>query len=283
MRQAGVAGLLTVVVGLGAGTVAAEDWTREYTVSGRPQLRVEADDASVSIVSSEQRVVAVRVTAVGWAIGPEGVRITDSQTGDRVQLEVRLPHQHWGWSPGHRSVKVEVRVPRESDIDINTGDGSVAVQPVSGHVRVQTGDGSISVEGLRGDVQLKTGDGGIDAAGLDATLHAHTGDGHLRVRGRFDVLDLSTGDGSIDAQVEPGSKAAAGWALRSGDGSITLALPADFAADLDAHTGDGHITLDLPVTVEGRISPSNVRGKLNGGGPLVTLRSGDGSIRLQGR
>src|SRR5438034_6615628 len=164
MRQAALAGVL--VAGLGVGTVAAEDWSRQYSVNGRPQLRVEADDASVSIVSSEQANVAVRVTAVGWAIGPEGVRITDTQTGDRVQLEVRLPHEHWGWSPRNRSVKVEVRLPRESDIDVSTGDGSVAVQPVTGHVRIQTGDGSISAEGLRGDVQLKTGDGGIDAAGL---------------------------------------------------------------------------------------------------------------------
>jgi hypothetical protein len=281
MRNAGTIGLLAL--GLAAGTARAEEWTRQYTFSGRPQLRVAADDASVSVASSDRHEVDVRVSAVGWAIGPEGVRITDTQTGDRLELEVRLPHEHWGWTPRNRSVKVEVRVPRESDIEVNTGDGSVSVQPVSGRVRIETGDGSISVEGLRGDVQLRTGDGGIDAAGLDATLRAHTGDGHLRVRGRFDGLDLSTGDGSIDAQVEAGSKASAGWALRSGDGSITLGLPSDFAADLDAHTGDGHITLDLPVSVEGRISASTVRGKLNGGGPVVTVRSGDGSIRLQGR
>jgi DUF4097 and DUF4098 domain-containing protein YvlB len=281
MRQAGLAGLL--VVGLAAGAAGAEEWTRQYTVSGRPQVRVTADDASVSIASSDGRQVDVRVTATGWSIGPDGVRISDTQTGDRLELEVRLPHEQWGWMPRHRSVKVEMRVPRESDIDVRTGDGSVSVQPVSGHVRIETGDGSISVEGLRGDVQLRTGDGGIDAAGIEASLRAHTGDGHLRVRGRFDVLDLSTGDGSIDAQVEAGSKPSAGWALRSGDGSITLGLPSDFAADLDAHTGDGHITLDLPVSVEGRISSSTVRGKLNGGGPVVTLRSGDGSIRLQGR
>jgi hypothetical protein len=49
---------------------------------------------------------------------------------------------------------------------------------------------------------------------------------------------------------------------------------------VDLHTGDGHITLDMPVTVEGLLGESNVHGKLNGGGNLLTVQSGDGSIRI---
>jgi hypothetical protein len=52
-------------------------------------------------------------------------------------------------------------------------------------------------------------------------------------------------------------------------------------AELDAHTGDGHVSLDFPVTVSGRLSTSNIRGKLGNGGPELTLRTGDGSIRLE--
>jgi len=103
----------------------------------------------------------------------------------------------------------------------------------------------------------------------------------MDVRGRFDVLDLRTGDGGIEAEVERGSKVSAAWTLRSGDGGITLRLPDDLSADLDAHTGDGHITLDFPVTVAGSISPSSVRGKLGAGGPPLRVQTGDGSIHLQ--
>jgi hypothetical protein len=71
------------------------------------------------------------------------------------------------------------------------------------------------------------------------------------------------------------------WSLRSGDGGITLRVPEDLSADLDAHTGDGRITVDLPVTVAGSISTSSVRGKLGAGGPLLRVQTGDGSIRLQ--
>jgi hypothetical protein len=103
----------------------------------------------------------------------------------------------------------------------------------------------------------------------------------MDVRGRFELLDLRTGDGGIEAEAEAGSKMGGAWSLRSGDGGITLRVPADLSADLDAHTGDGHITVDLPVTVAGSISNSTVRGKLGAGGPPLRVQTGDGSIRLQ--
>src|SRR2546425_496191 len=113
---------------------------------------------------------------------------------------------------------------------------------------VSTGDGSITADGLQGEVRLHTGDGSIRATGLDGRLEADTGDGHMDVQGRFDLVDLRTGDGGIEAKVERGSKVAGAWSLRSGDGGITLRLPDDLSADLDAHTGDGNIDLDLQVT-----------------------------------
>jgi hypothetical protein len=58
-------------------------------------------------------------------------------------------------------------------------------------------------------------------------------------------------------------------------------VPGNLAADVDLHTGDGHIDLDLPVTTEGKIREGEVRGKLNGGGNLLVIRTGDGSIRLR--
>jgi hypothetical protein len=49
---------------------------------------------------------------------------------------------------------------------------------------------------------------------------------------------------------------------------------------LELHTGDGHIGVDLPLTVNGTQNEHEVRGKLNGGGPSLTVRTGDGSIHV---
>jgi DUF4097 and DUF4098 domain-containing protein YvlB len=260
----------------------ADEWTKSYTISGRANLRVETDDGDVSILSGDQKQVDARVSAEGHKIGASDVRIDESQNGDQITLNVRLLRFNWSWwGTRHSSVRIELRVPRELDLDVHTSDGSVSVQPVAGHIRIDTGDGNISANGLKGDVNMHAGDGHIEASGLDGTLNVDTGDGHVTVEGRFDVLNLKTGDGAIEARVKSGSRVASSWRLHSGDGHINLWLPGDLSADLDARTGDGHITMDVPVTVSGSLSHSSIHGKLNGGGGTVAITSGDGSIHVQ--
>jgi DUF4097 and DUF4098 domain-containing protein YvlB len=193
---------------------------------------------------------------------------------------VRIPKQHFG--TGNRSIEVVLRVPKEADLEVHTGDGSIEVQPVTGRVSLSTGDGSITADGLQGETTLHTGDGSIRATGLSGRLKADTGDGSMHVRGRFDVLDLRTGDGGIDAAAEAGSKVEAAWSLRSGDGSITLRVPDGLGAELDAQSGDGSISVDKPVTVSGTIREHAVRGTLGPGGLPLQIYTGDGSIRLTG-
>ena len=261
--------------------VLADEWSHQYAVKGVPDVHVKTDDGSVRVAVAAGSQVAARVTTTGWRIAPDEVTVTESQRGDRVDIAVKLPHHHFGFGLGHRSLEIALQVPKQTNLDVQTGDGSIDVEPVSGHVSLSSGDGSISAKGLAGDVRMHTGDGSIHASGLDGRLTADTGDGHLTVEGRFELLDLGTGDGGIDAEVTPGSKVASPWSLHSGDGSITLRLPEDRGAAVEASTGDGHISLDKPLTVTGEVSSSHVRGNLGAGGAPLKIHTGDGSIRLQ--
>jgi hypothetical protein len=276
--KAWLVGLLCVL-GLAA-PAAADEWSHKYAVKGRPDVHLKTDDGAVRVETGAASDVEAVVTTRGWRIGGGEVTVTESQTGDRVSIEVRVPRmQHFG--VGHRSVELVVRMPREADLDVKTGDGGMDIEPVSGKVSLFTGDGHITARGLRGEMRLHSGDGSIKADALDGRLQADTGDGAMDVRGRFDALDLRTGDGHIDASAERGSKVGAAWSLSSGDGGIVLRVPDDLAADVEAHTGDGHIDLGAGVTVSGRVSRNEVHGKLGAGGAPLRLHTGDGSIRLQ--
>jgi len=286
MRRIFVAGILVagamMAAALAPTSARADEWNKTYTISGRADLRVETDDGDVTIVSADQKQIDAHVSAAGFKIGDSDVRIEENQNGDHVKLKVRLPHFNFRWWGGHhRMVRIELRVPRDLDLDVHTGDGNVLAQPVAGRIRIDTGDGSVDANGLKGDISMRSGDGHIEASGLDGNVEVDTGDGHVSVEGRFDVLQLKTGDGNIEARVRSGSKVASSWKMHSGDGHINLWLPADLSADLDAHTGDGHITLDVPVTVSGSLSRQSIHGKLNGGGGSVSISSGDGSIHVQ--
>lgn len=243
----------------------ADEWSKKFVVTGRPELRIDANDGSVNIRTWDRKEIDARVSTVGWRIAPTEVQVIDRQSGDRVELEIRIPHRPFSvnFGIGRRSVRLELQVPVELYSDIHTGDGA------------------ITVEGVHGETRLSTGDGHIEAYQLDGRLNAQTGDGRVRVRGRFDLLNLHTGDGSIEAEIENGSKMTTEWTIRTGDGHVTLRLPDSFSAELDVHTGDGHIESDLPVTVTGMRHEHELRGKLNAGGAPLVIRTNDGSIRLE--
>jgi DUF4097 and DUF4098 domain-containing protein YvlB len=288
---------------LGAATLGAaaraEEWNKSYTVSGRAQVRVDTNDGAVRIATGDSKQVEFRVIYEGYELN-KNLHIDSRQDGDSVQLNARVSG-NWGgfsWNHNRRGPRIEVRMPKDADLQIDTGDGSVETQPVKGRVKVHTGDGSVHVqavdgsvdidtgdgsitlEGAKGDIRLHTGDGRIEARNLDGRVDANSGDGHIKIDGRLDALDVKTGDGSIDARVEPGSKLSSGWSIRTGDGSVDLVLPADLQTNIDASTNNGHISMGIPVTVEGTFSNSQIHGKMNGGGQSLTIHTGDGSIRL---
>jgi len=241
----------------------ADEWSKTYSIRGKPDLRVETSDANLRVDTWDRNTIDVHVTSEHYKIGEGGIKIIEHQNGDSVELELRYPHHNFVVQFGTHRVDVDIHMPREGRVDLHTGDGS------------------IELANFKGNMDLESGDGHQEIASVDGTLRARTGDGHIRASGRFDGLDLNTGDGRIEVRALPGSAVASSWTLRTGDGSVTLQLPDKFAADVDLHTSDGHINVDLPVTVEGRMGERNIHGKINGGGNLLMVHTGDGSIEIE--
>jgi len=279
---------------------ASDQWSKDFKVSGSPHLKVETGDANVHISDSgsESNTIEARITTHNWKIGSDGIQIYEHQNGDDVQLEVRFPRRWAQIDFRNRRVDVELHVPRHSTLNIKTGDGNIDltgtdgdvtlqsgdghldITDVQGKLRANTGDGPVRINGIKGEVTLHTGDGKVDVEGFDGSLHVETGDGRVKVSGRFDVLDVKTGDGGVEAIAQQGSRLAEDWSLRTGDGGLTVRVPSDLAADVDLHTGDGHLDLGVPVTISGRTGKNDIKGQMNGGGKMLTLRSGDGSIKI---
>jgi len=245
---------------------AAEDWNKTFNLTGKPDLRVETSDARVTVDTWDQNKIEAHVFVHGYKIGSGGIDIYDHQSGDSVVVEVRYPHEvhFFDFGVHNRQVEIEIHMPRQGRLDIKTGDGSVRLS------------------GLKGEMKVTTGDGGQDIENVDGVLHARAGDGHIRATGRFDGLSLHTGDGRIEATAHPQSTMKSEWDVQAGDGSVTLRLPANFAANVDFATHDGHLDVDVPVTISGgRQRENNIRGTMNGGGNLLTIRTGDGSIHVE--
>ena len=238
----------------------AEEWTKSWNVGAQPELRVEAGDGSITIEKGRTGVIEAKLVTEGYKIGYDGIQVIEHQTGDHVDIRLKEPSGHFSWHS--HSIRLHIQAPEQLNAIAKTGDGSIILRGVRGSLRVETGDGSIQGSELGG--------------GLDA----HTGDGSMRISGTFDDLRLRTGDGSIQLDALPGSQMHSNWELHSGDGSISMKLPKNLAAELLMRTGDGHIHSDLPLTVNDIRSQHEVRGKLNGGGMLLSIHTGDGSISV---
>jgi hypothetical protein len=240
---------------------------KHFSVTGKPDVSVRTFDGSIEIRPWDKSEVQVVVEKRGRSrADTDAIEVKAEQKGNRVEVVVSYPPTRgFRVHIGGRSAKLIVSLPASADLSARSGDGSIEVQGLEGHIRLQSGDGSIRARQVAGDVDV------------------HTGDGSVTLTGRLTSVRARSGDGSVTIRADEGSAADDDWDIVTGDGSVTLAIPDGFGAELDARTGDGGIQMqDLTVTnVTGRIGRSALRGRLGDGGHNLRVRTGGGSITLK--
>ena len=242
---------------------------KHFAVSGKPDVALTTFDGSIEIRPWDKADVQVVIEKRGRDHDDvAAIEVKAEQHGDRIEISVTEPKRDHGGFNLHfnnRSAKLIVSVPASADITAKSGDGSIDIERVAGHVQLRSGDGSIRGRMLGGDVE------------------ANTGDGSIRLDGKLTSVRVHTGDGSVTIHADPGSSPGADWDIVTGDGSVTLEVPDGFSAEVDAHTGDGGIHMrDLTLSnVTGNIGKNSLRGRLGDGGKALRMRTGDGSITLK--
>jgi hypothetical protein len=252
----------------GEGVLVREE--RRFAITGAPELILFTTDGSIEVRSWNRTEVLVEVEKRGGTEeAPETLEVRASQDGNTIRIEVpRAPRSDvFGYNP---SVSLRVTAPAMLTLRAQTLDGPIVAERLDGTIEVRTGDGPIRLDRVSGQVT------------------ANTGDGPITVRGRFDTFRADTGDGPMTIEVDEGSVMNDDWSLTTSDGSITVRLPRDFNAELDAQSGDGPIALDGQLRARASGSDGNdgmavLRTRLGAGGRTLLLRSGDGPIRVVSR
>jgi hypothetical protein len=144
------------------------------------------------------------------------------------------------------SVSFIVFVPRRFDLDLEAHNGGLSVADVTGKLELGTTNGSVQLENVGGDV------------------HARTQNGSLNVR-----LAGRRWDG-------------AGLNAETQNGSVRLAVPENYAAQLETGTVNGRINTDIPITVQGNIS-RRMSFPIGGGGPTIRAITTNGSVTIARR
>ncbi|OFW29536.1 MAG: hypothetical protein A3H97_01255 [Acidobacteria bacterium RIFCSPLOWO2_02_FULL_65_29] len=126
----------------------------------------------------------------------------------------------------------------------------------------------------------RTVNGRVDATSLQSDVDVYTVNGRIMVS-TSGTASAETVNGSIDAAIGD-----AKWArpldFHTVNGSITLDLPKNAAAELRAEVMNGDITSDLPLTIQSsRNRGRRITGSIGSGGQMLYLSTTNGSIRLR--
>lgn len=169
---------------------------------------------------------------------------------------------------------------------VETGGGGIEVRQCTGKVKAETGGGSVELGDINGPAEIQTGGGSIHLASAKGHVDAHTGGGGIELYG-VPSARVETGAGGIVVKFVKTGAPASDSRLETSAGDITVYIAADVAISVRASVdlGNGHhITSDFPdihVASEGdQWGPRtlNAEGKLNGGGPLLKVRTTTGDI-----
>ena len=271
---------------------------KTFKVAGQPEVVLDTFDGSIELHSWDRAEVEVEIEkrAMEQSLIDE-MKVEAEQKGDRIVIKVTGPSrtEYRGVTVGvHVSptALLRVAVPRNSNIEATSGDGSIRAEAIDGRLVLSTSDGSVTGTRIGGDVQIRSGDGAIRLENATGKLDLETTDGNIGIDARPSVLKARTGDGSIRVQIEPDSTMLDNWELTTSDGSVVLTLPERFNGELDAETSDGTVRTSHPSLEaassdregEGREARERrrvLRATMGEGGKLLRVRTGDGSIRIE--
>lgn len=168
---------------------------------------------------------------------------------------------------------------------LETGGGSIEVQRCSGSLKVTTGGGSIELGEIAGPAEIETGGGSIRLNSATGAVRAETGGGSITLNG-VPAARAETGAGGIVAKFVSGTDRTDS-VLETSAGDITVYLAPNLGITIRASIdlANGHrIRSDfseIRVTTEGGEwgpGTATAEGSLNGGGPILKVRTTTGDI-----
>lgn len=255
----GVEAALAVDQGEAGATTAgsAVDFRWSGRVATGEALEIKGVSGSIEVALAEGDEVLVTAQATARRSDPASVRIERVEHADGITFCAVYP------DPEGRA---ENRCGPGSSGRMNTERNDVRVD-----FRVEVPEG-VSFVG-------RTVNGDVEVIGLrsDVTAVTVNGDVELTTTG---FAQAETVNGSIDASMgSPDLREGASFSTVNG--SITLDLPDDIDAELDASWLNGGFESDIPLLLEGRVSRRSARGVLGDGGPELELETVNGSIRIR--
>jgi putative adhesin len=261
--------------------VPAGQWLRVYGSNGRIQVTEATGDAAEVVGEKELRRGRPEDIAFDVRRTSEGVTICAVIADEDCDDDGVRHRGRWSDDYNGRRVNFTIRVPKGVHVAVGSGNGDVSVGGATADVRASSGNGKVRVTTSGGAVNASSGNGEVNVEHAGGPVRASSGNGRVTVVTSRGPVNASSGNGDVEVSMDAIADVSDDMELSSGNGTITVTVPADFAGELDASTGSGKFYSDFPMTLRGRIDPQHVRATIGKGGRRLTMRSGNGDVELR--
>jgi DUF4097 and DUF4098 domain-containing protein YvlB len=301
-----------------------EDFTHTFQVEKGTTVILKNGDGYVNVRSWDKNEIKVDVF---YHINSKSSRDEDDNTfdvefrqnGDRVYI---VGHERRRSAFGFFSIqyidyRYEISVPSYLAFDIDSDDGDLNLENITGDIHIKaddgdialkdisnafteikTKDGDVNIKGLKGELSIKADDGTVTLENIDVSDgEVSASDGRIRIRdskGNFFVdsddgdisliniagekLEAKTQDGDIDILFAGEGEVSLG--IYSNDGSVNVEFDKPISAKFSLETDDGRIKFDVDNADIFKESKRYVTGDIGEGNGRIKVRTSDGSITL---
>lgn len=279
------------------------DFHSTYPLSSGGRVSLESFDGSIDVIGWDQDSVEVSGTKhASTREAMEEIKIDIRAQPDSVRVRAIRDSGRFR----HGGVRFSIRVPRKTLLElVSSSNGKLDIEDVEGGARLRTSNGAIRLVRSRGEIEAVTTNGSIDAQDVGGTVSLRTTNGSVRSETKDGSLEAATTNGSITARVSnTGSNSPV--RLTSSNGRIELTVDSPQIPEVRVSTSNSSIMLRMPASASARLRAStsnhssitsefdddfrgdrdtrrrhsDLEASIGHGGPLVDLKTSNGSIKI---
>lgn len=183
------------------------------------------------------------------------------------------------------------------EVTAKTSGGDIRIGHTTGEVTAKTSGGDITIKRANGDVDVHTSGGDVTIDSTEGRLKAGTSGGDITISNATGGgVTATTSGGDIEARLTAAVSALEeDWSLKSSGGELTIRVPEDLPATLEAEIHlerswfgrDQEYRIDSDFDLDEQDDDTRNRrtiratGDINGGGNRIRLETSGGDIRIR--
>ncbi|MBM3182200.1 MAG: DUF4097 domain-containing protein [Chloroflexi bacterium] len=237
-------------------------------VEDSQSILIQVDHGEVIVLGTEEQQAQVK----GQVLFVDELEYQVRSTEEQISIKAFTHRKGFSDIP----LRLEVRVPKQRQVKIETDSASVSVQDYEGVLEVDSTSGIITIEQLAGKITLYSNRGNITVRESSGNISIVGNYGALNVQNVYGETAVSTIMGNVvfNGLIQTGDIVR----LETDHGSVSVNLSLDSALSLQVRSTSGDVACVLPDI---NSSTRTCDGEIRSGGGILSIRTVSGAVTLQ--